>query len=77
MLGDGINSLGISTNAIDVTFNNFALGTNVLNGNIIVGHSQAMAAVPEPASWAMMLLGFAGIGFVARRRRIKPLAQIA
>ena len=77
MLGDGINSLGISTNAIDVAFSNFALGTNVLNGNIIVGHSEAMAAVPEPASWAMMLLGFAGIGFVARRRRPKPLVQIA
>lgn len=26
-------------------------------------------AVPEPASWAMMLLGFGGIGFAMRRRR--------
>ena len=82
MLGDGINSLGISTNAIDVAFNNFALGTNLVNGNIIVGHSEALAslssaAVPEPASWAMMLLGFAGMGFVARHRRPKPLVQIA
>jgi hypothetical protein len=25
--------------------------------------------VPEPATWAMMLLGFAGIGVMARRRR--------
>jgi hypothetical protein len=25
--------------------------------------------VPEPSTWAMMLLGFAGIGFVYRRRR--------
>ena len=25
-------------------------------------------AVPEPATWAMMLLGFAGIGFAIRRR---------
>jgi PEP-CTERM motif len=34
-------------------------------------------AVPEPATWAMMLLGFAGIGFAIRRRRqVKPL-QIA
>jgi hypothetical protein len=23
---------------------------------------------PEPATWAMMLLGFAGIGFALRRR---------
>jgi hypothetical protein len=28
----------------------------------------AAGAVPEPATWAMMLLGFAGIGFVVRRR---------
>lgn len=28
-----------------------------------------VAAVPEPSSWAMMLLGFAGLGFMAYRRR--------
>ena len=28
----------------------------------------AVAAVPEPSTWAMMLLGFAGIGFMAYRR---------
>jgi hypothetical protein len=28
-----------------------------------------VAAVPEPATWAMMLMGFAGVGFVAYRRR--------
>lgn len=27
-----------------------------------------IAAVPEPASWAMMIAGFAAIGFAARRR---------
>nr|WP_277981555.1 PEPxxWA-CTERM sorting domain-containing protein [Sphingomonas phyllosphaerae] len=26
------------------------------------------AAVPEPTTWAMMLLGFGVIGFVTRRR---------
>jgi hypothetical protein len=26
-------------------------------------------SVPEPATWAMMLLGFAGLGFLAHRRR--------
>jgi len=34
-------------------------------------------AVPEPATWAMMLLGFAGIGMVLRRRRHPVLAQLA
>jgi len=30
------------------------------------------AAVPEPSTWAMMILGFAGIGFMAYRRKFKP-----
>lgn len=34
-------------------------------------------AVPEPATWGMMLLGFAGIGFAMRRRRQPALAQLA
>ncbi len=28
--------------------------------------------VPEPSTWAMMILGFAGIGFMAYRRKSKP-----
>jgi hypothetical protein len=30
------------------------------------------AAVPEPSTWAMMILGFCGIGFMAYRRKSKP-----
>jgi hypothetical protein len=26
-------------------------------------------AVPEPSTWAMMILGFAGVGYMAYRRR--------
>jgi hypothetical protein len=28
-----------------------------------------VGAVPEPATWAMMILGFAGIGYLTYRRR--------
>jgi hypothetical protein len=31
----------------------------------------AVAAVPEPSTWAMMLLGFAGLGFAFRQSRRK------
>jgi hypothetical protein len=31
--------------------------------------SGSVGAVPEPATWAMMLLGFCGLGFMAYRRR--------
>ena len=36
-------------------------------------------SVPEPSTWAMMLLGFGAVGFAARRRRAaaRPIAQIA
>jgi CHRD domain/PEP-CTERM motif len=30
-----------------------------------------LAAVPEPATWAMMLIGFAGLGFAFRQSRRK------
>jgi PEP-CTERM motif len=31
----------------------------------------AINAVPEPSTWAMMILGFAGVGFMAYRRKSK------
>jgi hypothetical protein len=34
-----------------------------------MGFGYAVAAVPEPSTWAMMVLGFAGVGFMAYRRR--------
>jgi hypothetical protein len=36
--------------------------------------SSAVSAVPEPSTWAMMLLGFAGVGFMGYRRRKSALA---
>src|SRR5215217_2604750 len=36
---------------------------------------QQVSAVPEPSTWAMMLLGFAGIGYgVYRRKKLAALA---
>ena len=44
----------------------FPLSGTVLNAAVT-------SAVPEPSTWAMMILGFAGIGFMAYRRKSKPL----
>jgi hypothetical protein len=34
----------------------------------------SVGAVPEPSTWAMMILGFCGLGFMAYRRRTQALA---
>jgi hypothetical protein len=35
--------------------------------------SATVAGTPEPSTWAMMILGFAGIGFMGYRRRNSAL----
>jgi hypothetical protein len=41
--------------------------TNSVDG--ILDNVSVSAAVPEPSTWAMMFLGFVGLGFLSRRRR--------
>jgi hypothetical protein len=36
--------------------------------------SPLLSSIPEPSTWAMLLLGFAGLGFMARRRRNRSTA---
>jgi hypothetical protein len=64
----------------------FYLWDNAAVGSIHLtdtqGYSNAVlyrstAAVPEPATWAMMLLGFGAIGLASRRRRTKAVAKMA
>jgi hypothetical protein len=43
-----------------------------LSGNGVIA-----SAVPEPSTWAMMILGFCSLGFMAYRRRAKPALMAA
>jgi probable HAF family extracellular repeat protein len=36
----------------------------------------AIQGVPEPSTWAMLLIGFGGLGFAAHRRRNAALAAV-
>lgn len=45
------------------------VGTNY--AYLATGNVAVEAGVPEPSTWAMMLLGFAGVGFMAYRRKAK------
>jgi len=49
-------------------------GSGSYSGNFNITNS---GGVPEPATWAMMLLGFGGIGYSMRRRRRTSLLQLA
>lgn len=60
------------------------LAYNIIGGSAaglrqvrIASTEAGVPPVPEPATWAMMLLGFGAAGLVMRRRRRPTLAQIA
>jgi hypothetical protein len=53
------------------------IGITVYNGTAISSNSfeiaQIATSVPEPSTWAMMLVGFAGLGFAGYRRTRTPI----
>jgi PEP-CTERM motif len=42
--------------------------------NVVAGGA---SAVPEPSTWAMLLLGFTGLGYAAFRRSKAPILAMA
>jgi len=68
----GMKTLSLSFAGIDhVIFGSEAPstdGSSILNDNFTF-EPAAISAVPEPATWAMMLVGFFGLGAMMRRAR--------
>jgi hypothetical protein len=67
-----------------LNFNPYASGVYTIDlklfnaGNQQLGEvSIQVNAVPEPSTWAMLILGFAGIGFMAYRRKLRPAGLAA
>lgn len=81
---------GLTLYADTIPFSTFNLGTYVFSSYFNPGGPDwynsagqftlvvsVAPAVPEPSTWAMMILGFAGIGFIAYRRKSKPALRFA
>jgi hypothetical protein len=64
-----------SANGIRISWQS-ASNLNVAIDNIEYSLGE-VGAVPEPSTWAMMALGFAGTGFMAYRRKSKPALRLA
>jgi hypothetical protein len=56
------------TEEIDIT---------ALGGGAKLSADDSVSAVPEPSTWAMMILGFVGVGFMAYRRKGQPSFRFA
>jgi hypothetical protein len=48
-----------------------AFDSRIAPGGYLITSVTDVPAVPEPATWAMILLGFAGLGFAFRQSRRK------
>jgi hypothetical protein len=73
-------TLGTGTITFDIVDNHllgddFALAWAITCGNDSI--QGQVSGVPEPSTWAMMILGFAGVGFMGYRRRIRPVVRLA
>jgi hypothetical protein len=69
-------------NSFDV--NGFPTGKSLINAHLTTSLTDltpfdlpVASAVPEPTTWAMLILGFTGIGFMAYRRKSKPALMTA
>lgn len=73
------NMKGLETIALNrsnlLSFSFKAIGANTPQFDNLVWSESAVAAVPEPMTWALMITGFAGAGVALRRqRRFAPAA---
>lgn len=70
----GLSNLFLDAGTYMLTINGNNSSTGSLGGTVTIN---ATPAVPEPGTWAMMLLGFGAAGYAMRRRRRPALAQMA
>jgi hypothetical protein len=55
-------------NELGISFTDRQSGSSATFEGLSLTDSTEVAAVPEPSTWAMMFLGFAGLGFLSYRK---------
>jgi hypothetical protein len=76
-------TIGVYSGTTGALLNTITLHSN--NGGFLIEdlsvdysqRSDTGGAVPEPGTWALMLLGFGMTGIAIRRKKARPLAQLA
>ncbi len=77
---DGVEGEGLQENSADnqlVTIAGLSPFTSVTFTTTENAFEFSILPVPEPSTWAMMVLGFAGLGYAAFRRNSKDRVAIA
>jgi fibro-slime domain-containing protein len=72
-----ITGLAPGTNTVEVFFADRHVTQSGLYFDADVTLNSLTTGVPEPSSWAMMILGFAGVGFMAYRQKKRSALMAA
>jgi hypothetical protein len=73
LISSTVTFLGTSFASLGLTPGQYNYSSQ--NDSVIINVGQAASAVPEPSTWAMMLIGFGVTGLALRRRRRAQLAD--
>ncbi|GGF50202.1 hypothetical protein GCM10011611_65760 [Aliidongia dinghuensis] len=69
-LKPGIEHIGLGS--YDLGYGNYSDATTNGFAGLDDSLSFTLTSVPEPSRWTMMIMGLAGFGFMAYRRKSKP-----
>lgn len=71
-----LNNQFTTNGSQNLTVNGYSGGNGTYSGTLAFSLVPG-GAVPEPASWALMLVGFGGVGAILRNQRRRPAMAVA